>query len=95
MLAEKLRDLYERPIELRLLIISQAGVRHRPVGNEISEEKSFGKAEFLFAGEEEFLGLFDFFLSLNFCFGSGHKIRAPANAGGVTNSNETGSIVHR
>ena len=35
--------------------------------------KSLRKAQLLLAGEEEFLGLFDFLLTLNFGFGKCHK----------------------
>ena len=75
MLIEKLPHFRERPVEFGLLRIGDFRIRHRPIGDEIPEEQALRKAQLLLAGEEQFLGLFDFLLTLNFGFGECHKIR--------------------
>src|SRR3954447_24403188 len=61
---EKFAQLLQRLIELSLLGISYPRIRHYPVGNEMATEQAFDEAERLRAGEQQFLGLLHFLLSL-------------------------------
>ena len=56
-----------------LLRRRDARIRHHPIGNEMSLEKSLGKPERLRPGKKQFLGLLNFFLSLRVEFV--HSIR--------------------
>ena len=67
-LIEKLADLRERLVELRLLRGRDARIRHRPIRHEAPEKQSLGKAERLRPGEKQLLRFLDFFLPLDFCF---------------------------
>ena len=58
-------------IELFLLALRDARVRHYPIGNEMPGEQAFDEAKRLRTGEQQFLGLLHFLLSLEFCFSHG------------------------
>ena len=56
-----------------LLRIGEARIGHGPVGHEVAEEQSLGKAKFLAAAEEQLFGLLNFLLSLNVGFAQCHR----------------------
>ena len=73
MFIQKLAQLRDSAIDLRLLRVGKARIGHRPVGHEVAEEQSFGEAKFLAAAEEELLGLLNFLLSLNVGLAECHR----------------------
>ena len=79
MFVEKLAEFRKRLVQLRLLRCRDAWIRHHPVGNEMTLEKTFREAKRLRPPEEEFLRLLNFLLPLRFDFV--HKKFAAENGG--------------
>ena len=76
---EKGAQLRDGAIDFGLLRVGQPGIGHGPVGHEITEEKSLGKAKLLATAEEQLFGLLNFLLSLNVGFAKCHRWKPPAN----------------
>src|SRR6266487_6377010 len=64
MFVQKLAEFSKRIIQLDLLRSRNARIRHHPIGNEMSLEKTFGEPERLRACKKQLLRLLNFFLSL-------------------------------
>src|SRR5205823_4234363 len=64
MSVQKLAKLLESFIQLNLLRHRNARIRHYPIGNEMSLEKTLGKTKRLRTCKKQFLGLLNFLLSL-------------------------------
>src|SRR5205807_6704261 len=77
---EHLANLAQCTLQFRLSRRVKPRIRHYPIGHEISQEKSFGKTEFLPAAKKQLLGLLHFFLTLNFCFAWCHVQGSPRGA---------------
>ena len=64
MFIQKLPQFLERLIQFGLLRRRDARIRHRPIGDEISEEKTFGETKLLRPRKKQLFCLLNFFLSL-------------------------------
>src|SRR5205823_5634111 len=77
---EHLANFVQCALQFRLPRRVKPRIRHHPIGHEISQEKSFGKTEFLPAAKKQLLGLLHFLLTLNFCFALCHVQGSPRGA---------------
>ena len=68
MLIEKLAQLVQRLVDPRLFGCRDPRIRHHPIGNEMTGEQAFNETKRLWTGEQQFLGLLHFLLSLDFGF---------------------------
>ena len=73
MFVQKDAQLRDGAIDVGLLRVGQAGIRHGPIGHEVPEEKSFCEAKLLPAAKKQLLSLLNLFLPLNVGFGECHR----------------------
>ena len=98
MLIQKLAKILESSIQFDLLRRRNARIRHYPIGNEMSLEKSFGETKRLRTCKKQFLCLLNLLLSLrvelihSICLSKNER-RIVATRARV--SNQTPDAMHR
>src|SRR5438874_10311847 len=75
MLIEKLAQLAQRFVDPTLFGCRDPRIRHYPIGNKMAGEQAFDETKRLRAGEQQFLSLLHFFLSLELSFRWHRKIK--------------------